>query len=424
MEFIICAVFFVIAFCSFPQSNYDVLSRRMLYFFLIFWCASLCLTTLDLVAEYNIGFYSVVLLIMNVLSFCAGYNALALSADKDCGLIEKGIEKLTDSKLFFCVACIAFAVVVGYVIKFRDYIIAYQSLSMLRDAYFDDATILYGESFNRINAFFLTPFSIISIPTVGYMLIKKRNILCWIILLTLIGYESLGGGRFGYVRILLGIVFIAYCLFNFFKVNIKSVVMASTICLVFLFLIGVVSMSRGSSNDSDSLIGNTYSAVTDYMSGSIAAFDYSINKEYVDKTGGFKYGAMTFSAPIGLLNLIGSRIGIKINMDKYQAVIKIKQEDQISLGKSSSFNALYTAPFWFYQDLGLIGVILYPFFFGLIIKTLIQRMYRRNSYALAIIVCYAFIRMVFSIFDYFFFSAYEFLALCLIFIYDLIFHRK
>ena len=85
------------------------------------------------------------------------------------------------------------------------------SMSELRTDFYESG--IYGTFFSIVNGPILSTFNLFLIPIFSWMLFKKRNWLLIVQGLFLFGYASLGGGRFGYLRIAIGIAFVGFCLY-------------------------------------------------------------------------------------------------------------------------------------------------------------------------------------------------------------------
>ena len=90
-------------------------------------------------------------------------------------------------------------------------LIAVMNMSDIRDDYYDSN--IYGSLFSIINGPILATFNLFLIPVFSWMCFKKRNWFTLIQGLYLFGYSSLGGGRFGFVRIGVGLLFVGFCLY-------------------------------------------------------------------------------------------------------------------------------------------------------------------------------------------------------------------
>ena len=115
-------------------------------------------------------------------------------------------------------------------------------------------------------------------------------------------------------------------------------------------------------------------------------------------------------------NLFFSRLGFRIPqpLDKF---VLIKQGDFIEIGDDyRSWNALYTANVFFYLDFGIVGVIVLPFFFGVLFRTLIGRLYKYRNLQFVIIVNYLFFVVVCSVMDFGFTSGYVLLLFIILYI--------
>ena len=238
----------------------------------------------------------------------------------------------------------------------------------------------------------------------------------------LFGYESLGGGRIGYVRIVLGVAFVAYCLLRTFKNNRRRGYTIAAGGAVLLFgLLSIVSAARKGEVGTGSGARQLGTEVTlehlvTYTAGPIAAFDYYLENGLTQKVlGGYQYGNVTLTPLISFVNLFSSRLGVSFNKSADELIV-FKQETMIDLAPDINYwNALYTANVYYYSDFGVFGVILFPFLYGLLISWIISKLYKHKSLPLVMILSFCMWCMMDSVLDYAFTSPYDVLTLIIMF---------
>ena len=363
--------------------------------------------------------YTILVMMFGVLSFSLGFLFKKIKYSGGvANTVSYQINKVIKSPIFISIICMLSIYVYVLLIVFFKQLFFYQSLSDVRTDYY--AHEMYGPQFAQLNTFLLQPFSIICLPVFAYLLFFKRNWKCLLIGFFLFGYYSLGGGRIDYMRILLALLFLMLIISE--KISIKTK-------RAMLFIIGgiavgfIIVSSAGRSEaigvNREALEIGTETAkehAITYSAGPIAAFDVAMEQDYVHRLGGYQHGGLTGSSLIQMSNLFFSRLGFRIPqpLDKF---VLIKQGDFIEIGDDyRSWNALYTANVFFYLDFGIVGVIVLPFFFGVLFRTLIGRLYKYRNLQFVIIVNYLFFVVVCSVMDFGFTSGYVLLLFIILYI--------
>lgn len=401
----------------------DITSRRMLKIFVIYWLISIVLTFFQIYGIPEVSSYTYILVILGVFSFCIGYlliarkrnNTLHISKDD----ISKQVEGVVDNVPYLVVLIIASIYIYILLVVFFGRIMYYGSLSNVRTDYYSGE--LYGPMFPQINAFILRPLYLFTLPVFAYLILYKRNWVCFLSGFYLFGYESLGGGRIGYIRIVLAVVFLAYCLLGTFEKHKRKGRFVAIFGGVLIFaLLSVVSAARKGETGKDVDTGmfgvqTASKHIVLYTAGPIAAFDYSIEHDYKSYIGGYQYGNLTLTPVTSFLNLFTSKLGFSFHKS-LNDLLEYKQGTYVTLSDELQWNALYTANLYFYNDLDIFGVILFPLLFGIIISSLITKLYKFKSLPLVMLISFCFWCMMDSVLDYAFTSAYDFLVLLIMYI--------
>lgn len=419
---IIAVLLGIIFFSIVRNQNIDTASKKMLKMFIVYWFISIVLASLRVFDIFEVGIYTFILIFLGIASFVSGYLIIAnkrsptIQMSKDD--ISSQVEKLSSNVIYRLVVIGASIYIYSLLVIFFDKLLFYGSLSNVRmDFYTAD---LYGPAFGQINAFILRPLYLVSLPVFAYLVLYKRSWLCLLLGFFLFGYESLGGGRIGYIRIVLAVVFLAYCLLDTFKEKkIQGYIILIVGGLLIFSLISVVSAARMGDVGMDSETRHTGAEKTlehimSYTACPIAAFDYSINHGYKELMGGYQFGNLTLTPVTSFINLFTSRIGLTIPTNLNE-LIEYKQNTPIMISQEMDWNALYTANLYYYLDFGILGVIFFPFILGLIVSGLVSKMYKYKSLPLVMIVSYCMWCMMDSVLDNAFHSPYDFMTLLIMY---------
>jgi oligosaccharide repeat unit polymerase len=390
----------------------------MLSLFILYWLISIVLAKMQVYGLFEIKSYTYFLIGMGVVSFSIGFLIPLRRRKSNIQITREDISgqviSIVDSIAYKVILVIAFIYVGSLLVVFFDQLDYLGSMSELRDIYYEGG--LYGPLFGQLDAFVLHPLYLVALPLFSYMLLYKRNWVCLLTGLFLFMYESIGGGRIGYIRIMLGVVFITYCLLKTFQnQKWKGYTLAIVGFLLVFSLISVVSGARSGDGDSREGIQTASKHLITYTAGPIVAFDYSVNKEYSNLLGGYQNGNLTLTPVISAINLFTSRLGKTFNVS-IRDLVDIKQNSRIAISPQiTSWNALYTANLFFYNDFGALGVIIFPFLFGIIVSSLVSKMYKYKSLPLIMVVSCCFWYMMDSVLDYVFRNPYDFLALIILY---------
>ncbi len=404
----------------------DGLSQRLLYLYLGYWFVALLWAVMQISGLNYTSNYTLILLCINVLSFTIGYYMFKISPSNKISVnqVEAAVELLM-SKTYFKTLLIVSTVLALFLFSiYFQRIMYYQSIYDVRSEYYENE--LYGGWFPYLNYFLLWPLAIVVMPVFAYSIFYKRNIYTLIMAIYLVAYESLSGARGGYVTIIIGFVFVIYCLFNAVKrSNPRSIVILASsvvalLLIIFLTTAGRMGIVGSSKNAVKEGMDETFYQIGIYTAAPIVAFDYSIKNNYSSQIGGLKYGKLTLASVEELYNLFASRIGMAVPMSDLQKFYSIKQKEFIVVGNNESvtahYNALYTVALWFYLDFGLIGVIIIPFICGIFVRWIILQTYRRFSVPMLAVCFVASSYMINSVKDFYLHSGYALLMLIVLYI--------
>lgn len=392
----------IVFFAVIIRGNFDSVSKRFLVPYASIWFLALALSAIG-VLDIRIPQYStVIILIAHLFAFLFGFKKKKVCCQNHSSFNESlqvSIEKLIANKAFLVILFACLLYVLSMLAIYYQTVLVMQSLADVRTEYYNDD--LYGPLYGMMNIFILTPLDYVLFPIFGYMCVKKRNWLWGVIMAYLLIHSSLSGGRLGYIRMLLGVLFFVYTLSN--KKSIKQYKILLLVIIVTYGLIVITSAGRLGSIGFDSaslkegqLIANRH--MTSYSSGPIAAFDYALEHNFENQVGGFKHGGLTFTAFEGLLYTIAGRFGIRYERP-IEPVVNFLQDSPIDIG-SGQWNALYTSCIYYYLDFGIIGVIIIPFFIGILFRYVIQKFYNENNVYAFILLGYVFLKLMFSIIQY------------------------
>lgn len=265
-----------------------------------------------------------------------------------------------------------------------------------------------------INGPILSVFNSIALPIFAWMLLYKRNIYTIVLGAYLVGYASLGGGRFGYLIIIIEAIFVALCVFLTNKnraQRLKQVAIISGIMLVLITSVTALryGLSTNGKDASHDAIEETAKSLYYYSVGPLSALDYAIENHYENRINGYQYGGLTLCSIQAFLYTFLNTFGIVYDKSDLDKMVSIKQDEYIPIGTETYWNALYSTNLYYYLDFGYLGIIIIPFFLGMLVRYTIKLMYRYNNIPFFILAAYVFNIMVLSFVNFRFTGLFELL---------------
>lgn len=381
-------------------------SKRILTLFIVLWFSVLIITQFGIYGLPVPKTYTVVLLLISVFSFIMGfcsyrcnYGRVALGVD-----CMRQVSRIMNNRIFIVIII----AVVLYLFSLAGIYfeqIQVMSLSEIRTSYYSGSDSIYGRFFGLINHYLLIPFTGILAALFGYGVIFRRDWKLLVIFVLLLVYSMLGGGRFGYLlHFIIPAIFAGY-VFRGEKIKLKPkrilsmIIVAVTVFLIFVMITGA---RRGGADMKDA-VELTVKDVLTYANGPVVAFEYSIEHDYPQMIGGYGYGRLTLHAiddffVIGLGTLSG--VDREYFKPPFDILVDIKQDTPITLGTNFRWNALYTWNLFFYNDLGVLGMIIFPFLIGRIARYVICEFYKYRNFGIFIVALFLFKAIIFSFIDY------------------------
>lgn len=401
VAFIIGILMAVVYSAKKTEQNYKIL----LFIYLVTWGSALLMSTFGFFEMEVPSDYSYFLFLLHLIGFIFGALSFATTSSSDNEStgeslinIENNIVSILDNRKFR-IFLVFMAIYLTYVFsKYWVKVLFYQNISDTREQLVE----IYGYFYYTFaKPLLVLPTTIVCYVLFGYSILKKRNWVCWLLGYYLLVNASLTGGRFGYVYIAMGVVFV-----NLFiakvdlrkhwpKFAIAAAVLYGMIVLITTFRSVFVSIDLGTLEQGAELANEQ---IVTYFVGPQAAFDYSLSNDYLSQVGGYGVGALTFAPLVNFVDFFSDTFaGFQVNSYVLN-VVKILEDNPIYLeGGTQQWNALYTSVLFYYLDGGEIGVFIFPFFLGLILSILIRKMLKSGSVIHFALCGYFFICMIKSL---------------------------
>ena len=374
--------------------------KILLYIFFVYWGMGIFFSSFGFYGVKIPSNYAQFLLLLHLFGFFSGILLFTLSnSSYKTNIntvkveIDEEVNSIFKNWLFWAIFSISFVYVLSL---FQTYTTSLAFLGRSGEIRQNMETI-YG-SFYKLYGYelLIQPIKILCFPLFGYALVKKRIAISIILGLYLVMEATLSGGRFGYAYIVLAVVFMNVVVI---KRNVKKYIPYIFLVLLLFFIassytkatrVGYTDFTMSNIVE-NGMNANAEQMVT-YYTGPMAAFDYSLNHNYLDKIGDYQYGGLTFSPILMMIHTFGTVIGLDFEVP-IEKVYTLLEYNQVDIG-TDIWNAFFTSVIYYYLDLGPIGVFVFPFFVGYLFVFLTRKLVMTQSFWIASIVCMFYIYMI------------------------------
>lgn len=423
MSLVITILFLAILLGVRSLSFLDSLSRKLLTFYIVVWWYTVFFSRLQLYGMIPIDESVTWLLIIHVVTFVIGYTLCAsnngvkkisLSFSKE--LLDYEVKRIMNSKWFIILLLLLTAYVLGKLVVFYQQVVVLSAIDDLRDSYYEGK--MYGSDFVLMNSLLLSPMNVICSVLWSYALFRKRNWVFVVMTVFLFANNSLVGGRIGYAFIMFVLLLIV--VLPGIKVR-KYIPIILVVFLGVYFILSFVTAARfegdatiSISNLKENGFEETNKQIVLYTTGPVAAFNVSLEEHFSERIGGYKYGGLVGASILHLAYMVLNKLGLPFHQPIFDYSDLI-QDQWISIGPTG-WNALYTSANFYYLDSGVLGVILYPFIFGLIFCWAVKLFFKTQSIWHLFLLSFVWQMVCFSIMNFNFTSSFS-LIMCLVFYY-------
>jgi len=408
--FLILVFFFLLLTLFIKVRIKDHMSLWVVMSFVCYWFISLCLSTFNPYTLYPVSERAYFLLILNVASFVLGFSCITIKPKTTCYNelsvnINQEIKRLIHSKLFI------FFVLLCIIVCLRIYSMYAMYIHMGEgrvDAILEVAN-KGGGMFLTIHQFICPPLFYSICVLFSYMIFNYRN---WkvilLLLLYIISYSIIGGGRTAFLVVFIGIFFIRYVgkeIFNRRNITISKNIY---VLIAILFVISYFTMSWISAvRDGYEIFSwDTMSYGCDKLNKEFITysllpfrlFDYALEHNYLEKIG-MQYGLSTLDGLNRYAYIILKKVGINISLVSAETT-QYFQNTWIWVGKDIRANYAYTNAMYHYLDFAEFGVFIFPFIFGVLFRAIIKKFLKNVSLAGFFLLFYLYYVLVHSVFTW------------------------
>jgi oligosaccharide repeat unit polymerase len=396
---------------------------------------SLIISTLNPYGLYAVSGRTYTILLINVLAFVAGFMLMGRrklypqNFSYQSERIIVNIQKLINNKLWIAII-FAYLLFVLYLIYIQgEMLLLYEYSDFARDVdlLFEDM----GDWTSTVYKLIIPVLSNIIMFLFAYMLLYYRNRRHMILYFLCIVLKSfIGGSRLSIFLIVVYII--ALIIFkdilsqndktrNPAKRKYGSYLSLFLICsIVYLLMAYATAARKGELLFTKENIAYGCEILNEnfvtYSTGPFRAFDYAMQHDYISYVGGYQYGRSTFSGLEEFINMFTRRIGLPIETITAKTFAHQQEEIIRISNKDILFNYAYTNAMIYYYDMGIFGVLIFSFIFGICARMSILIMYKRLTIASILLVCFIFYTMIHSPFTWYLGQSWTYFYLIVLFV--------
>ena len=416
----------------------DRTSRVFGLIFCCFWFFSLILCTFRPYGFFEVQTYTYVLLIVAIVAFFTGYcsyrikavhNNKYLAGDEE--FLVRRFRQFMESKIYLCI--ILFISIYELQFAINALILAEESTTYLTE---DKQDFMFmGNKLGLLLWMYLMfPIFHIQCLNISVVLIKKIRPSILFIISSICFFAVFGilnGGRTLFVIFFLYLLFTQIIVGEAPKKGIQKLKKClGAIAIVCVLFIGMMYMTAYRIHGSFEIKSEDFNEAAFQMAETplkysvlpVVLFDRSLKEDYIIKFGGYKYGRMTFCGVDIITSGFLKRLGIHINST--DEVMQYLQNQWKSCSPTKRYNYAYTGVFYHYMDFGVFGVILFPLFFGLIVRSAISRFYIVKTIPWFLYICFLFYLTIHSIFSNYLHSTWIIVYIPTLWIWDYLVRYK
>lgn len=380
----------------------DRVSKYLIFIYSSYWCLSLFICFINPYQFYPVSYETYILLLLHIILFVVGFLLVNNVSDKKISRSNLNILNILYNKFFIVLFLVCLLFVLFVFVK-QQSLLAFYSLTDVRGDFVELALGKNGVAFLMYTIVASAMYHF-SLCCVMYLLFFDRK---WGLIIPLFLYvllfSLLGGGRAQIMNIayyMLGMWILSDRIVSLqqrkvanFKMPYSLKIMAP---LILFFGIVVMSfmtaMRSGNYNDFSveafwdglNILGLTF---VEYSIGPIVAFDEAISSDiYLNQSGGYWYGRATFAGFDYLFYMFGRIVGLYFD-SAYDNTTSLLQHESVMVAPDRGWNYAYTSCMYYYYDFGYIGVLMFPFVLGIIVRKLIRKFYMFcNIYSIAMMI--------------------------------------
>jgi len=385
--------------------NNNVVARRFSLFIIAMWTFIFFISLQNPYGLLPVSAKTYTLLLIYVCSLVIGLsvsnkrNVNSSKYIKFDNVIQKQLDYLLDNKYVLIIVsiCILFLL---YIFSKQQAILLQISAMQLRNEGVQDLLFEGNSLLGLFNNFVVKPFTFIIEILVAYVLLYRRTKVLPLFLFTteVLLSALIGGSRGVFLKILVYIIFIYFCCpflqnKSSRKANLKLLLSVLVFAIIIFTTVSYLTAQRLYNIKEFSidavLLGfdSMLIHIETYLVGPFRALDYAFENDYFNKLGGPTLGRSTLGFIEGFFEIFFGKLGIDYTPAN-NIIYKTLQNNWIWIGRD--FNFAYTPLLNYYMDFGLLGILIIPFVFGMIIKKYCLKLYRSKNLAILFLLAFFF----------------------------------
>ena len=371
----------------FSRIKMNRIERTVIICILLFFINVLLLSTFNWYGIYEVSSYTYLLWIINIFMFSLGF-CIKKNKEKEngCKNSDDNIDKIINSTTFVILGVIIIIGLIYYKIRFDNIVKGLKTVEEIR-------MIKFKNLFNSgveyiIYEYFITTFTNIYTIFFAILLVDKKikNKVFFMSIIIILLYIMIGYGRKILFDILIYIIMYSIIKSNgVIKLNFKYLIKLFVIgFMIFSIAIIATAVRLGVKLNNHKFILNN--VVSEQIKQNYLYFvgGFRLLDQYIGEfDNNYTLGRMTLG---GVDDIVGIPF-LALNYD-YKPInteVGKKLQKNILIGNNTYMNAFYTCVMNFYSDFGILGVIIIPLVYGVILKRVINKAaYNKNLYDILI----------------------------------------
>lgn len=246
------------------------------------------------------------------------------------------------------------------------------SYEIIRYLYYNSDQIVTGQYGMLITNVIITPITMFGGIIFALLLFySRKNIYIMILsIMNVLLYSFSSGSRS--IVMFLGISVVVSYILNYKVVKIKS---KFSLYVIVASLIGVLIYITINRSDNVNQLSDILQTIVVYFTGAFVYFEKMLPVVEMDNT--FFLGGSFFGGVIDIFILVMKLFGS--NIEQISSIISEYNQEYVIIGSGIPFNAFTTMLYPFVYDFGKIGVLIQPFFFGLLARTFYVKLERNRT---------------------------------------------
>lgn len=411
----------------------NIISKKIIIVYSVWTLTIIGLSMLNFYGLFNVSNYiyflwiiSIIITIVGILFFTKYYKEEKLAEFRNT--VGSITNRLINSKALLIISIILCLFFVYYKYRYSS-ITADMSTETLRIARYDELfssgieMILYNYVFVNILKCMLMIMAVL-------MVFKKfKNRIFILTLFNLILYVSIGYGRMIIFQLIMYYMLSSLILSDKRrKIKLKNVLLLLVAGIVILLIGAIIIVIRLKGIEELTInnifefgINEQFQQIYIYFTGGFRMLEKYI-KSGLYNVNNFTITRLTFGGIEDILALFIGKIGISFT--SINAIVGPATQEIVNIGSSVYMNAFYTCVMNFYNDLGVIGIVIYSLLHSFLISYTINNFIKKKDIVSYILMMYVFSNLLSSIYRWNYQSGSTMIGLIFLIIFDRMYSKK